>query len=84
MIEVANYLADKNSRMLLQVHDEIICEINNDELDEVPARIKELLEYNSLNIPLYVDMEICNPSWATKKDLTIEEEYDILNDIDWD
>ena len=84
MIEVANYLADKNSRMLLQVHDEIICEIYNDELDEVPARIKELLEYNSLNIPLYVDMEICNPSWATKKDLTIEEEYDILNDIDWD
>ena len=84
MIEVANYLADKNSRMLLQVHDEIICEIYNDELDEVPARIKEILEYNSLNIPLYVDMEICNPSWATKKDLTIEEEYDILNDIDWD
>jgi len=84
MIEVANYLSDKKSRMLLQVHDEIICEIYNDELDEAPVRIKEILEYNSLNIPLYVDMEICNPSWATKKDLTIKEEYDILNDIDWD
>ena len=42
------------------------------------------MEQNSLNIPLYVDMELCDPSWATKRELTIEEEYDIINDIDWD
>ena len=57
MIEVANFLADKKSKMLLQVHDEIICEIDNSELEEVPIKIKALLEQNSLNIPLYVDME---------------------------
>ena len=84
MIAVDKYLDDTNSNMLLQVHDEIICEIHKDELATIPFEIKALLEINSLDIPLQVDMEICSPSWATKKDLTIEEEYDILNDIDWD
>ena len=49
-----------------------------------PHKIKSILEKNSFNIPLYVDMEICDPSWATKKELTIKEKYDIINDIDWD
>ena len=84
MIEVDNYLQGTKSRLLLQVHDEIICEIHNDELSTIPYNIKTLMEQNSLNIPLYVDMELCDPSWATKRELTIEEEYDIINDIDWD
>ena len=48
------------------------------------------MEKNSLDIPLYVDMEVCDPSWATKKelavkeDLTVNKEYDIMKDIDWD
>ena len=84
MIEVDNYLQGTKSRLLLQVHDEIICEIHNDELSTIPYNIKTLMEQNSLNIPLYVDMELCDPSWATKRELTIEEEYDIINDIDWE
>ena len=59
--------------MLLQVHDEIICEIDNSELEEVPNQIKSLLEQNSLDIPLYVDMEECSPSWATKKTLCMNQ-----------
>ena len=84
LIEGDNYLQGTKSRLLLQVHDEIICEIHNDELSTIPYNIKTLMEQNSLNIPLYVDMELCDPSWSTKRELTIEEAYDIINDIDWD
>ena len=71
MIEIYNYLESKKSNLLLQVHDEIICEIHKDEVETVPNAIVKLLEQNSLNIPLDVDMEVCHPSWATKTDATV-------------
>ena len=84
MIAVGKYLADKKSNLLLQVHDEIICEIHNDELETVPEDIKAMLQVNSLDIPLYVDMEICNPSWATKKDFVYTKPEGVEDYIDWD
>ena len=92
MIEVHKYLQDKKSAILVQVHDEIICEIHNTELNDVTPQIQKLLQENSLGIPLEVDVEICSPSWATKKDFTptsndlpyIEEEEDTIEwAIDW-
>ena len=87
MIVVEDYLENKTSTMLLQVHDEIICEIHKDEAHEVVPAIRELLEANSLNIPLQVDLEVCDPSWATKKDFVLTEAREpdtISNYIDWD
>ena len=81
MIEIASFLSNKKSRILLQVHDEIICEIHDSELETLPFKIKDLLETNSLDIPLTVDMEICTPSWATKKDFKLPTLDDY---IDWD
>ena len=66
MIEVAKYLSTKKSNILVQIHDELICEIHKDEFKEVPLRIQDLLQQNSLGIPLEVDIELCSPSWATK------------------
>jgi len=84
IIEVHKYLEDKTSSILMQVHDEIICEIHDSELEIVPSKIKELLEINSLNIPLAVDMEICDPSWATKRNFQVAQVSDKLEDyIDW-
>ena len=83
MIAVDKYLDTTKSNMLLQVHDEIICEISNDELATVPFEIKALLETNSLDIPLQVDMEICSPSWATKKDFILPTDK-VEDYIDWD
>ena len=54
--------------MLLQVHDEIICEIHQSELSWLPLEIKRLMEENSLEIPLKVDIDVCDGSWAVKKD----------------
>ena len=73
MIEVHKLLENYKSNLLLQVHDEIICEIHKDEIDELPSLIRDLLIENSLGIPLEVDIELCNPSWAVKED------YDKLN-----
>ena len=46
------------------------------------------MEINSLNIPLYVDMEVCTPSWATKTDFDVDlptmQKDDILEYIDWE
>jgi len=81
MIEIAKFLQDKKSSILLQVHDEIICEIHDSELETVPFNIKDLLETNSLEIPLTVDMEICTPSWATKRFFEVPT---IDHYIDWE
>tara|TARA_R110002020_G_scaffold284230_3_gene499793 strand:+ start:1440 stop:3404 length:1965 start_codon:yes stop_codon:yes gene_type:complete len=88
MIEVSKYLSTTKSKVLLQVHDEIICEVHKEDLTKVPSEIKKLMEINSLQIPLFVDMEVCEPSWATKKDfnpkLTESVKNDIIDYIDWD
>ena len=68
MVVVYDYLKDKKSNMLLQVHDEIICEIHQSELSWLPLEIKRLMEENSLEIPLKVDIDVCDGSWAVKKD----------------
>ena len=87
IIEVHKYLKGMKSRVLLQVHDEIICEIHKEEVDTVPYEIKKLMETNSLDIPLYIDMEVCTPSWATKIDfrqnLLSKTKDDIIDYIDW-
>ena len=89
MIEVYEYLKDKKSNILLQVHDEIICEIHDDEICEVPLQIQKLLEENSLDIPLKVDIDVCQGSWAVKTDwakmnLTQAPVYATLEEcIDW-
>lgn len=58
MINIHNWLEEnaKQSRMLLQVHDELVFEIHESELDEVPAKITELMESAvELDVPLKVD-----------------------------
>ena len=85
MVEVHKYLQNKKSNLLLQVHDEIICEIHEDEFDEVADKVKELMIANTLNIPLEVDMEICDPSWAIKKDVDEKETniFKLEEHINW-
>jgi DNA polymerase-1 len=79
MIAVHKYLQDKKSNMLLQVHDEIICEIHADELHTVTHEIKNLLETNTLDIPLQVDVEVCEPSWASKQEVSFVAQ----NGLNW-
>ena len=69
LIEAHRHLNGHKSNILLQVHDEIICEIHKDEIRTVPQEIQKILSVNSLGIPLQVDMELCDPTWASKVDM---------------
>ena len=87
LIKVYEYLEDKKSNVLLQVHDEIICEVHDSELQEVSKEIVDIMQQNSLDIPLFVDKEVCSPSWANKVDfekwMTNRKEPDIVDYLDW-
>jgi len=53
--------AGLNAGMLLQVHDELIFEVPNDELDATRARVRDVMEAAaSLNVPLVVDTGVGN------------------------
>lgn len=61
MIHIHNFLKSENlkSRMLLQVHDELVFEVHEDELQAVPAKVKELMEGAfPMDVPLEVEMGI--------------------------
>ncbi|MFN1834110.1 DNA polymerase I [Balneola sp. MJW-20] len=61
MINIHHWLIDekKKSRMLIQVHDELVFEIHESELDEVPDRIVSMMEHAyKLNVPLKVEAGI--------------------------
>lgn len=61
MIQIHNWLTSnqKKSRMLLQVHDELIFEIHESEMEEVPTKIVELMENAfPMDVPLKVDSGI--------------------------
>ena len=63
MINIQDYLEDHDckSRMLLQVHDELIFEIHEDEQESLPSKIKELMETAfELDVPLKVDMGLAD------------------------
>jgi DNA polymerase I-like protein with 3'-5' exonuclease and polymerase domains len=65
-IECVEYLKDKPSRLLIQVHDELVFEVHDSEYHEVVHDLKDIMEQNSLGLTLQVDIEVANPSWAEK------------------
>jgi DNA polymerase I len=68
MNEVSKYLRGKKSRLVNQIHDEVVGEIALDEEAEVVPEIVKILESNPFKIPLRVDVARCYPSWAHKKE----------------
>ena len=75
MITVREVLKNTKSQLLVQVHDEVISEIASNEIETVVPLIQNTLKENSLGIPLQVDMEICDPSWSSKKVLEMNNLY---------
>ena len=64
MINISDKLVDYDSRMILQVHDELLFDVKNSELDKLSAMVKEEMESAwKLIVPIKVDMGT-GSSWA--------------------
>jgi DNA polymerase I len=69
MNEVESILEEKTfkSRLLLQVHDELVLEVINEELDAIQTLLKETMEsIVELHVPLIVDVHNAE-NWALVK-----------------
>jgi DNA polymerase-1 len=69
MIRLARLFETKgwNTRMLLQVHDDLLFEVPEMELDRVAKPIQHVMENAlSLSVPLVVDLKK-GPNWADMK-----------------
>jgi len=65
MIEFSKKLKENNlkSKMIIQVHDELVVEVLKSELDEVTKLVKVAMELNQpLSVPLVVDVNV-GESW---------------------
>jgi DNA polymerase-1 len=67
MIRIDARLRDRRTRMLLQVHDELVLESPADEVDEVRKLVKQEMEgVASLKVPLLVDTGV-GSNWRDAK-----------------
>jgi DNA polymerase-1 len=68
MVELYNFLKPYESRMILQVHDELIFEVKNGEEHLVPA-IKRIMENQrpTKYLPYTVGVDIAEKSWFDKE-----------------
>ena len=69
MVEIFAEFNKRNlkSKMLIQVHDELVFNVVNSELDEVKEIVRDIMENTyKLNVPLKVDIEIGN-DWSEAK-----------------
>ncbi len=69
MVNVYEELTKRNlkSKLILQVHDELILNVYKDELDEVTTLVKkEMEEVLDLSVPLEVDINI-GETWYEAK-----------------
>lgn len=67
MIKVNDYIQNTNSKMIMQIHDELVFEIKEQELDSEIAKICQIMiEATTLAVPLKVDYGIGN-NWLEAK-----------------
>lgn len=67
MVRLDEYLKDKKSRMLLNIHDEILFEVHETEKEIIP-KLKEIMEtaYEAKHLPLTCGVDFSTKSWADK------------------
>ena len=71
MIELHEILKNYQSRLLLQVHDELVLEVHPDEWEELQPLLKNTMEtaiqkYRPLSVPLVVDINV-GENWMDTK-----------------
>jgi DNA polymerase I len=73
MIEIDRHLIDEgfHTRMILQVHDELLFEGPEDELDRLASLVKRAMEeIHPLRVPLLVETK-AGPNWRDMKPVPV-------------
>ena len=64
MIKIHQFLKATQTKLLLQVHDELIFEVPEQELAEIPEKLKTMMQdITKLKVPLVIDIGIGN-NWG--------------------
>lgn len=67
MIEVAKYIENTNTKMIMQIHDELVFEIKEEDLDVEVSKICEIMQgATELKVPLKVDYGL-GDNWLEAK-----------------
>ena len=66
MLEIAKLLKGKRTRMVLQVHDELLFEFPEEERDILPQLQEAMANALPLNVPVEVDIGV-GPNWLEPK-----------------
>lgn len=62
------FLKDKKTRIIMVVHDELVIEVHDSELNII-KELKSLMEdHTTFRVPLTAGVEIGNPNWGAKKE----------------
>lgn len=70
MIEVDEFLKDYKTRFQMNIHDEMSFEYHEDDPDDLPYKIQEIMEnLPGTLVPIVADLEITKTTWAEKVDL---------------
>jgi len=69
MVHLEDLLARLRSKLILQVHDELVFDTVPEELDQIPT-ICKIMEDFKLRVPIEVDVKWSDVSWAAKKPWT--------------
>lgn len=72
MVSLDDYLRNKKSRILLQIHDEILFEVHKSEIELIP-KLQEIMSgvYPHKFLPLTCGVEWSDISWQDKKDFSL-------------
>lgn len=87
MNQIHDFLSGKRSRMLLTIHDEIVLEVHDTEIDFVPKAVQKIMEtvYPAQYLPLTVGMEWSKTSLADKESGSFSHDgTEILFQTLWD
>ena len=60
-------LADKKSRIISMIHDELVFEIHESEMGLIPYLHAEMTRFPEFSVPIEVDVEYSDTTWAEKK-----------------
>lgn len=71
MIVLDDYLSQIDGRILIQIHDEVLCELPEDSYLDISKNVKRILEENEFDIPLIIDTSLCDPYWSSKKKIKV-------------